>query len=122
MFGRKKRPLSDFDSEIKSHLDLATEQFHDGCLDEREARYAALRQFGNVTSLPLTTRFSPSDVADASWHILKTKFSICQSGSHSIDAISRRATRPPFPGAVTTNSNRDFDVLHFHHGQEEDES
>ncbi|MBZ5500292.1 MAG: ABC transporter permease [Acidobacteriia bacterium] len=49
MFGRKKRRLSDIDSEIKSHLDLATEQFHEQGLDEREARYAALRQFGNVT-------------------------------------------------------------------------
>ncbi|MGA2262587.1 MAG: FtsX-like permease family protein [Acidobacteriota bacterium] len=49
MFGRKKRRLSDFDSEIKSHLDLATQQFHEVGLDEREAHYAALRQFGNVT-------------------------------------------------------------------------
>jgi putative ABC transport system permease protein len=49
MFGRKKRRLSDFDSEIQSHLDVATEEFHEEGLDEREARYAALRQFGNVT-------------------------------------------------------------------------
>ena len=49
MFGRKKRRLSDFKSEIKSHLDLATDQFHEEGLDRREARYAALRQFGNIT-------------------------------------------------------------------------
>jgi hypothetical protein len=49
MFGRKKRRISDFDSEIKSHLDLTTDQFHKEGLDEREAHYAALRQFGNVT-------------------------------------------------------------------------
>lgn len=49
MFGRKRRRLSDFDSEIKSHLDLATDQFHEQGLDEREAHHAALRQFGNVT-------------------------------------------------------------------------
>lgn len=49
MFGRKKRPVSDFDSEIKAHLDLATEQFREKGLDKAEARYAALRQFGNVT-------------------------------------------------------------------------
>lgn len=49
MFGRRKRLLSDFDSEVKAHLDLATDQFREEGLDEREARYAALRQFGNVT-------------------------------------------------------------------------
>lgn len=49
MFGRKRRRLSDFDGEINSHLDLASEEFREEGLDEREARYAALRQFGNVT-------------------------------------------------------------------------
>ncbi len=49
MFGRKKRRVSDFESEIRSHLDLAAGQFREEGLDEREARYAALRQFGNVT-------------------------------------------------------------------------
>ncbi len=48
MLGRKRRRLSDFDLEIQSHLDQATEQFRKEGLDEREARYAALRQFGNV--------------------------------------------------------------------------
>jgi len=50
MLGRKKRSLSDFSSEIQSHIDLAADEFREEGLDDREAHYAALRQFGNVTS------------------------------------------------------------------------
>ena len=50
MFGRRKRSMSDFSSEIQSHIDLASDEFQAEGLDEREAHYAALRQFCNVTS------------------------------------------------------------------------
>ena len=49
MFGRKKRSLSDFDSEIQAHIDFEAEELREDGLSEEEARYAALRQFGNVT-------------------------------------------------------------------------
>ncbi|MDR0309950.1 MAG: ABC transporter permease, partial [Acidobacteriota bacterium] len=49
MFRRKKRSLSDFDTEIQAHIDLEAEEFMRDGLDEKEARYAALRKFGNVT-------------------------------------------------------------------------
>ncbi len=50
MFSRRKRLQSDFSSEIRSHLNLAADEFREEGMDEREARYAALRQFGNVTA------------------------------------------------------------------------
>jgi len=49
MFGRKKRSLSDFDSEIQAHIDFEAEELRKDGLGEEEAHYAALRQFGNVT-------------------------------------------------------------------------
>jgi hypothetical protein len=50
MFGRKKkRPMSDFDEEIQSHIEFEIEELMKDGLDEKEARYAAMRKFGNVT-------------------------------------------------------------------------
>ena len=50
MFGRKKkRPLSDFDEEIRSHIEFEIEELMKDGLDEKEARNAAIRKFGNVT-------------------------------------------------------------------------
>ena len=46
MFGRKKRSLDDFDSEIQAHLDLETEEFRKNGFDDQEAHYAALREHG----------------------------------------------------------------------------
>ena len=49
MFGKKRRSMSDFDEEIQSHIDFEIEELMEGGLGEKEARYAALRKFGNVT-------------------------------------------------------------------------
>ena len=49
MFGRKRRSLSDFDEEIQAHIELEIEEFMKDGLGEKEARYAAMRKFGNVT-------------------------------------------------------------------------
>jgi len=49
MFRRKKRALSDFDEEIQSHIEFEIEELMKDGLDEKEARYAAIRKFGNVT-------------------------------------------------------------------------
>src|SRR5215831_19435404 len=48
MFGRK-RETSDFADEIEAHLQLETESLREQGLTEDDARYAALRAFGNVT-------------------------------------------------------------------------
>ena len=48
-FGQKKRALSDFDEEIQSHIEFEIEELKQDGLDEEEARYAAMRKFGNVT-------------------------------------------------------------------------
>jgi predicted permease len=48
-FGRKKRALLDFDEEIQAHIEFEIEELKQDGLDEEEARYAAMRKFGNVT-------------------------------------------------------------------------
>jgi putative ABC transport system permease protein len=48
MFGRRRK-LDDFASEIESHLELESERLQDEGLNERDARFAARRGFGNVT-------------------------------------------------------------------------
>jgi predicted permease len=44
-----KRLLSDLDQEIREHIELATQENIDRGMTLEEARYAALRKFGNVT-------------------------------------------------------------------------
>jgi predicted permease len=46
---RGKRPLEDLDQEIREHIELATQENIDRGMAPEEARYAALRKFGNVT-------------------------------------------------------------------------
>ena len=46
---RRKRKARDFAEEIKAHLEFETERLREEGLDEREARAAARRAFGNVT-------------------------------------------------------------------------
>ena len=46
---RAKRLLSDLDQEIRQHIELATHENIDRGMTPEEARYAALRKFGNVT-------------------------------------------------------------------------
>src|SRR5271169_1347347 len=46
---RRKRMLLDLDQEIRAHIELATQENVDRGMSPEEARYAALRKFGNVT-------------------------------------------------------------------------
>ena len=46
---RTKRLLNDLDQEIREHIELATQENIDRGMKPQEARYAALRKFGNVT-------------------------------------------------------------------------
>ena len=46
---RRKRVLQDLDQEIRDHIAIATQDNIDRGMSPREARYAALRKFGNVT-------------------------------------------------------------------------
>jgi MacB-like periplasmic core domain len=46
---RSKRLLNDLDQEIREHIELATQENIDRGMTPEEARYAALRKFGNVT-------------------------------------------------------------------------
>jgi predicted permease len=48
MFGRKRKQ-SDFAAEIRAHLELETERLKEEGLNDKEARGAARRAFGNVT-------------------------------------------------------------------------
>src|SRR5215467_908734 len=46
---RGKRLMEDLDQEIQAHIELATQENIDRGMAPQEARYAALRKFGNVT-------------------------------------------------------------------------
>jgi macrolide transport system ATP-binding/permease protein len=46
---RRKRMLHDLDQEIREHIEMATQDNIDRGMSPEEARYAALRKFGNVT-------------------------------------------------------------------------
>ncbi|HEY9141714.1 MAG TPA: ABC transporter permease [Bryobacteraceae bacterium] len=50
MIGRRKRCDEDFAQEISAHLELETDRLREEGLSEAEARAAAHRAFGNVTS------------------------------------------------------------------------
>ena len=49
MMRRGKRLLEDLDREIREHIELETQENIDRGMDPEEARYAAVRKFGNVT-------------------------------------------------------------------------
>ena len=54
--GRRKRMLEDLDQEIRDHIEIATQENIDRGMSPKEARYAALRKFGNVTRVKEDTR------------------------------------------------------------------
>src|SRR5262245_901688 len=58
---RRKRKTSDFAAEIEAHLQLETESLREQGLSDEEARYAALRAFGNVTRTPKENCILPVD-------------------------------------------------------------
>lgn len=53
---RGKRVLNDLDQEIREHIELATQENIDRGMTPEEARYAALRKFGNVTRVKEESR------------------------------------------------------------------
>jgi hypothetical protein len=53
---RRKRMLEDFEQEIRAHIEMATQENIDRGMTPEDARYAALRKFGNVTRVKEDTR------------------------------------------------------------------
>jgi predicted permease len=53
---RRKRMLNDLDQEIRAHIEVETQENIDRGMSPEEARYAALRKFGNVTRVKEETR------------------------------------------------------------------
>ena len=53
---RRKRVLQDLDQEIRDHTAMETQENIDRGMSPEEARYAALRKFGNVTRVKEDTR------------------------------------------------------------------
>jgi putative ABC transport system permease protein len=53
---RRKRMLNDLDQEIRDHIEVQTQENIDRGMSPEEARYAALRKFGNVTRVKEETR------------------------------------------------------------------
>ena len=53
---RRKRMLQELDEDIRDHLDRETQDNIERGMTPEEARYAALRKFGNVTRVKEETR------------------------------------------------------------------
>jgi macrolide transport system ATP-binding/permease protein len=53
---QKKHPLSDLESDIQSHIEIETQDNIARGMSAEEARYAAVRKFGNVTRVMEDTR------------------------------------------------------------------
>jgi len=53
---RRKRMLQDLDQDIRDHIERETEDNIGRGMSPEEARYAALRKFGNVTRVREETR------------------------------------------------------------------
>lgn len=53
---RAKRLLEELDREVREHIELAMQENIDRGMSPEEARYAALRKFGNVTSVKENAR------------------------------------------------------------------
>src|ERR1700688_4273903 len=53
---RRKRMLEDFDKDIREHIETETLENIERGMSPEEARYAALRKFGNVTRIKEETR------------------------------------------------------------------
>ena len=48
---RRKRMLEDLDQDIRDHIERETQDNIERGMSPEEARYAALRKFGNVTQI-----------------------------------------------------------------------
>ena len=53
---RRKRMMADLDQDIRDHIERETQDNIDRGMSPQEARYAALRKFGNVTQVKEETR------------------------------------------------------------------
>jgi predicted permease len=53
---RRKRMMEDLDQDIRNHIEMETQENIDRGMPPEEARYAALRKFGNVTRAREETR------------------------------------------------------------------
>jgi hypothetical protein len=53
---QRKRMLDELDQDIRDHLDRETQDNMDRGMSPEDARYAALRRFGNVTRVKEQTR------------------------------------------------------------------
>ena len=53
---RRRNRAEDLERELRGHLELEAEEQHDAGLSPDEARYAALRAFGNMTLIKEDTR------------------------------------------------------------------
>jgi hypothetical protein len=53
---RRKNMLNDLDQDIRDHIERETQDNIDRGVSAEEARYAALRRFGNVTRVKEYTR------------------------------------------------------------------
>ena len=61
--GRSKRMLDELDADIREHIERETRDNIERGMDPEEARYAAIRKFGNVTRVKEDTR----DVWRVAW-------------------------------------------------------
>ena len=53
---RRKRMMEDLDQDIREHIEMETQDHIERGMSAEEARYAALRKFGNVTRIKEETR------------------------------------------------------------------
>jgi putative ABC transport system permease protein len=53
---KKKHPLSDLHADVRDHLELETQENIERGMAPEDARYAALRKFGNVSRAHENTR------------------------------------------------------------------
>ncbi|MGC2403903.1 MAG: permease prefix domain 1-containing protein, partial [Acidobacteriaceae bacterium] len=53
---RRKRMMEDLDQDIRDHIEMETQDNFERGMPLEEARYAALRKFGNVTRVKEETR------------------------------------------------------------------
>ena len=53
---RRKRMLEDLDQDIRNHIEIETQDNIERGMSPEEARYAAIRKFGNVTRVKEETR------------------------------------------------------------------
>jgi hypothetical protein len=76
---RRKRMLNDLGQDIRDHIEVETQENITRGMSPEEARYAALRKFGNVTRVKEETRR-----VDGS----------CRPGHRATQADRLRRTRP----------------------------